>query len=225
MKDEKRALSLFLRRQVCWKTTILCKFLCLLAFVLVVLVPYRFWLGIAYEVVVINSRIEKVDAIILENWGEEHKNVELVARLFKDGYAKLIFTTGPKFMEKKVNFSVDKARALLFKENLIELGVNESSIIPIEQEERGTHVEARASMEYFSKYGIKSVIIVTNPHHQLRTLLTYKKVYSGKNKKLLITSAELPWFHSDNWWRSHNAIQSVHGEYMALIYYLINGYI
>jgi thioredoxin-related protein len=53
-RDEKTALSLFLRRKECWKTTILCKFLCLLTFTLIVFVPYKFWLGIVYEIVVIN---------------------------------------------------------------------------------------------------------------------------------------------------------------------------
>ena len=225
MKNEKTALNLFLRKKECWKTTILCKFLCLLTFTLVVFVPYKFWLGIVYEIVVIDSQIGKVDAIILENRGEEDKNVELTAELFKNGYAKLIFTTGPKSEEGKVNSSINKARALRFKEELIELGIDENSIIPIEQEERGTYVEANASVEYFAKHGIKSVIIVTNPHHQLRTLLTYKKVYKGKGKKFLVTSAELSWFRADNWWKNHNAIQSVHGEYMSLIYYFINCYI
>ncbi len=225
MRDEKTALSLFLRRKECWKTTILCKFLCLLTFTLIVFVPYKLWLGIVYEIVVINSKIEEVDAIILENWGEKDKNVELTAALFKGGYAKLIFTTGPKSRTRNANTSVDKARTLLFKEELIKLGIDENNIIPIEQEKRGTFIEAKASMEYFSRYGIKSAIIVTNPHHQLRTLLTYKKIYNGKDKKFLITSAELPWFRPDNWWKDHNAIQSIHGEYMALIYYLINGYI
>ena len=77
MKNEKTALNLFLRKKECWKTTILCKFLCLLTFTLIVFVPYKFWLGIVYEIVVIDSKIGKVDAIILENRGEEDKNVEL----------------------------------------------------------------------------------------------------------------------------------------------------
>ncbi len=82
IRDEKTVLSLFLRRKEFWKTTILCKFLCLVSFTLIVIVPYKFWLGIVYEIAVINSKIEKVDAIILENWGEKHKNVELSAELF-----------------------------------------------------------------------------------------------------------------------------------------------
>jgi hypothetical protein len=54
MRVEKTALSLFLRRKEYWKITILCKSLCLSTFTLIVFVPYKFWLGIVYEIVVIN---------------------------------------------------------------------------------------------------------------------------------------------------------------------------
>ncbi len=219
------ALNLFFKKKECWKTTILFKFLCLLTFILIILVPYKFWLSIMYEIVVIDRKIEKVDAIILEGGWMESEHLKFAAEYIKNGYAELIFTTGPKIETRYQNHFGNKTRATWFKEELVKLGVDESNIIPIEQKRRGTYIEANASMPLFEKYEIRSAIIITEPSHQLRSFMTYKKIYRGKDMKFFVTSIEPSWFSEDNWWKSHNGIQALYGEYMALIYYFVYGYI
>ena len=215
--------TFFFRRKTTWKTTLSFKLIILFIFLLVIILFRGFWLQSIYGLLVPDPNIEVADAILVEGWANDEE-VQLAADLFKKGFGKYIFTTGYKIGRFAECYKSDNY-AEVTKEQISKMGIEDYKIIPIIQPERGTYNEAVSSKLLFEKYNIKSVLIVTTNWHMLRTYLTYKEVFKGKPITFYLAPVDAEMCKVNNWWRSHDGLECLFGEYLKLIYYWFKGYI
>lgn len=117
------------------------------------------------------------------------------AELFKSGFAPEVAIVGSA--NDRAYRSLPSAEV---RDEMLRLGVAKTAL-HFEETGSNTLEEARRAMELAKEKGWHTVLIVTSPHHQYRTFLTFLKAMHDAGLELLLINAvaPLPWDEPTEW--------------------------
>ena len=165
------------------------------------------WLGYA---LVIDQPLQKADAIIVLGGGNGDRE-RTGARLYKEGYAPWVVTTGEPLKIPSID---DTPFAKFSADYLIKLGVPETAILQLPQS-TSTCDDARLTLASLPS-GIKRIIVVSDPFHTRRSQM----IFNGRFKnqvEMIMVAASPSWFDPSRWWMRESGIIAVGSEYLKLI--------
>jgi uncharacterized SAM-binding protein YcdF (DUF218 family) len=111
----------------------------------------------------------------------------------------------------------------LRQHGLVRLAIPDEAIVPISEISDSTYEEALRSREIMQSHGWRSAILVTDPFHMRRALLTFRQAFGPAGLAVAASPADGSKYGVDNWWTDRNAIMRVAQEYLKLGYYLATG--
>jgi uncharacterized SAM-binding protein YcdF (DUF218 family) len=111
----------------------------------------------------------------------------------------------------------------LRRHGLVQLTIPDQAIVPIPEISDSTYDEALRSREIMQTRGWRSAILVTDPFHMRRALLTFRQAFEPAGLAVAASPADGSKYGVDNWWTDRNAIMRVAQEYLKLGYYLATG--
>lgn len=165
------------------------------------------WLGYG---LVINDPLQKADMIIVLGGGNGDRE-RTGARLYKEGYAPLVVTTGEPLKIPSID---DTPFAKFSADYLKKLGVPETAILQL-PESTSTCDDARLTLASLP-LGSKRIIVVSDPFHTRRSQM----IFNGRLKnqvEVIMAAASPSWFDPSRWWMRENSIIAVGSEYLKLI--------
>ncbi|MBE3561252.1 MAG: YdcF family protein [Ktedonobacteraceae bacterium] len=101
--------------------------------------------------------------------------------------------------------------ALYMRDQAIQMGVPPSAIL-VEKESLHTRENAEMVLQLARQHGLKRLILVTSPFHQLRTYLTFAKVFQPYSIEILNYYAETGEWHPFTWFLSAEHRRLVQSE-------------
>ena len=109
----------------------------------------------------------------------------------------------------------------LLKMLLQEAGVPDNVIMSSETQVNSTMSEAILVRKIAEEEQIKSIIIVTSPHHTRRSWFTFREVFKDSGIRLSMMPSKYSGFDPRNWWKKRKYVREVIIEYQKLIFYRI----
>jgi uncharacterized SAM-binding protein YcdF (DUF218 family) len=91
----------------------------------------------------------------------------------------------------------------------------------MEEVSGSTYEEALHSRDIMLRAGWHSAIVVTDPFHTRRALLTFQSVYHSAGLEVSPAPAEGSKYQTDGWWKDPDKGIRVLQEYVKLPYYLV----
>jgi uncharacterized SAM-binding protein YcdF (DUF218 family) len=146
--------------------------------------------------------------------GKDYRT-DYAIKLYKQKYGKMIFFTGG-WCNRHNYYHGKHGREYAFKQ-----GVPLAAIAIDEFEVKSTYSEVVRLKEYIDQkqMRVRSIIVVSDPHHMWRARWTYKNVIKGK---VSIQMAPVPFDLSTfqrRWWADPLSRRVVRDEYMKILYY------
>ncbi len=155
-----------------------------------------------FMLLVAGMPLQKADVIFLAE-GDGYNRVPYAVELYKRGLAPTIAIVGGDTRREYGSFLSGE-----LKTELLKTGIPESVI---HCEETGAHTKGEADrmMQLARERGWKSVLVLTSPHHQYRTFLTWlaSMRQAGLDLTLVNAPAPLPWFASNPWGRRADLLE------------------
>jgi uncharacterized SAM-binding protein YcdF (DUF218 family) len=106
---------------------------------------------------------------------------------------------------------------------LVHLSIPDDAIVPIPEISDSTYEEAQHSRDIMRAHGWHSAILVTDPFHMRRAILTFHQAFDTAGLTVAASPADESKYGVDNWWTDRNAIMRVVQEYVKLAYYAVTG--
>lgn len=140
---------------------------------------------------------------------------DYATQLYEEGYGKQLFFTGGWCN------SISGSHAERGRERALEGGVPPEAIVTDGSWVTGTYSEAIRLKELVaqSQGAIRSVIVVSDPHHMRRVRWAFRQVMGDQ---LRVQMAPVPFnlsFYQHQWWRDPYSRQMVGNEYLKTAYY------
>jgi uncharacterized SAM-binding protein YcdF (DUF218 family) len=104
---------------------------------------------------------------------------------------------------------------------LVHLSIPDDAIVPIPEISDSTYEEAQHSRDIMRAHGWHSAILVTDPFHMRRAILTFHQAFDTADLTVAASPADESKYGVDNWWTDRNAIMRVVQEYVKLAYYAV----
>lgn len=136
--------------------------------------------------------IEKGDVIVTVSGGDNNARIKKTVELYREGWAPTILYSGAA-----AEGTVSNAAAM--RNISVKMGVPKGDII-IEEESEDTIQNAQFSAAIIRKRGYRSMILVTSPYHQRRTMQLFKNEL-GKDFKIINRSAVDEDWRKRGWWK------------------------
>lgn len=169
---------------------------------------------VAGDILVVQDDLQPADVMAVAS-GPDHR-VRYAVQLFKEGYADRLFFTGGRCLVEG-DFEENRCAALAERE-----GIPKQAISVDSTEVTSTYDEAvrlKAFIEQ-SREPVRSVILVSDPHHMRRMRWTYRRVLgNGVRLQTAPVPFELTPYRRD-WWREAASRDFVLSEYLKTVYYL-----
>jgi uncharacterized SAM-binding protein YcdF (DUF218 family) len=190
----------------------------LIAFLAIVIiaVTHQIWLEAMGDYLVAREDLHPSDAIIVLAGNSIYRSRH-GAILYRRGLAPRVIVSN----EPVRTHGFDSTWLGLRQLGLIELDLPDEAIVPIEAVSGSTHEEALYSRDIMLREGWHSAIVVTDPFHTRRALLTFQSVFSPSGLVVTAAPAEGSKYQTDGWWRDPDRGIRVIQEYIKLPYYLI----
>jgi uncharacterized SAM-binding protein YcdF (DUF218 family) len=185
-------------------------FILVLIFAALVFFGHPFLLDKAGRLIYKKDALRPADVIVILA-GEDEERVEYGAYLFRKNLAKknrVIMAGGPAVWKY--------SWADLMKEHAEYIGIPGKNIL-LEDKSRSTEEDAKYTKEILSKYGYKSLILVTSPYHSKRAFTIFQKVM-GKDIKVISAPVENSWFQFDEWWKRRRDRSMVLSEFSKFLW-------
>lgn len=140
--------------------------------------------------------------VIFVMQGDGIARAAYVAELFKSGFAPEVAIVGSANDRAYRSFPSAEVR-----DEMLRLGVTKSAL-HFEETGSNTLEEARRAMELAQEKRWKTILIVTSPHHQYRTFLTFLKAMRGAELELSLVNAVAPlaWDEQMPWGTRRNLL-------------------
>jgi hypothetical protein len=122
--------------------------------------------------------------------------------------------------DQKLNVSKADETAV----RLIELGIPDSSVIPVPSEHKiksKTYTNGLDVYTWFQQnpdQKIKSVTILTSGSHARRSYVSYRKAIQDKSIEIGVISCYDPQINKTNWWKTRKGVQEILYETIGLLY-------
>jgi uncharacterized SAM-binding protein YcdF (DUF218 family) len=168
----------------------------------------------AGQLIIYGDPIKEADVIAVLSGGGKPRLQE-AARLSQEHYAEFILLTETGFITENYG-----SLSSIEKEQLVEMGVLARNISMTEQHVDNTTDEARAIRKMVNIRGYKSVIIVTDPFHTMRTHLVFEDAFKGTGITVYIHPVRDSWYNAATWWTSPAGWNVTILEYSKLFGYL-----
>jgi uncharacterized SAM-binding protein YcdF (DUF218 family) len=199
------------------------RFICGLRIAIVFLVA---WLPVAWlaaRALIVNVRLERVDAVVVLSGSSTYlERARWAAMIFNQGRAPKIVLTNDKLQS---GYSLEKDRNPFFVELAVDelrrAGVPADRIEVIATPAGNTYDEANLLRDYSMQHDLRALSIVTSPYHTRRALRTFGRAFLGRSTRLGVESPP-PGLQSPppaSWWLHSLGWKLVPGEYLKLIYY------
>jgi len=98
------------------------------------------------------------------------------------------------------------------------------SFINLDAEHPVTLNKSELLVKKLEEKGVKSIAVLTNAFHSLRTKKVYEKILEPENIKFY-TITYYTNFNKDNWWKSSDGFRMVIPELLKYVYYKFRGFI
>ena len=193
--------------------------LTLLAIVLVALVvTHRTWLTAAGEVLVAHDELVQSDVIVVLA-GNSPFRARHAETLYARGLAPHVIISN----EPLSSHGVQTTWMELREKGLVRLAIPDDAIVPIPEISDSTYQEAQRSRDIMQARGWRTAILVTDPFHMRRAVLTFRSAFEPADLAVSASPADGSKYGVDNWWTDRNAIMRVAQEYLKLGYYVVRG--
>jgi uncharacterized SAM-binding protein YcdF (DUF218 family) len=193
--------------------------LILVAAALAVLVlAHRPLLAGAGEVLVAREDVAPADVIVVLA-GNSPYRAQHAEALYARGLAPRVIISNEPLSSHGVRTTWLELRAV----GLVRLAIPDDAIVPIEAIADSTYDEALSSRDIMLARGWRSAILVTDPFHMRRALLTFRLAFEPAGLAVAPSPAEGSKYGVDNWWTDRNATMRVVQEYVKLGYYVALG--
>ncbi len=183
-----------------------------------VVLGHRTVLSAAGEVLVAREPLVPSDAIIVLA-GNSPYRAQHAEALYRDGLAPSVIISNEPLSSHGVRTTWLELRA----RGLATLAIPDDAIVPIVAIADSTYDEALSSREIMLARGWRSAIVVTDPFHMCRALLTFRQAFEPVGLVALASPADASKYGVDNWWQDPHATMRVVQEYVKLGYYLALG--
>lgn len=190
--------------------------------VVAVALAVRPLLGAAGAFLVVSDPVQPAEAIAVL-MGSADRTLDGV-ELYRAGYApRLILTKGDPpdgfAALARAGFRLPETHELNVQIAL-ELGVPPDAITVVGERASNTRQETRLISATLHALGLRSVIIVTSPHHTRRTSIILREVL-GSDVRYMVHPSRYDDFNPRGWWRSPRQTWNVMSEYEKLLYYYL----
>ncbi len=155
-----------------------------------------------------------VDAIVVVSGGQTQTRAKHGIELYKKNLAPVIIFSGAALDDGPSNARemADLARRS---------GVPSEAII-IDEDAKTTYENAVNSKKIFEEHNIKSIILVTSPYHQRRTLMTFSQVLGASYTVENSSSFDNAWSKS-TWWATPFGVWITVSELVKIGYIYATG--
>ncbi len=188
-----------------------------IALPLLAVVTHPLWLTALARFLYVDGPPQPADAILVLGGGEGERE-EWAAHLYFQGYAPLLITSGevpPRLGEKRTFAEISRAA-------LLDHGVPTEAILMLPTT-TSTYDEARQSRALLESWGARTLLVISDPYHMRRSVLTFRKVYRGSPVELIFVATPTSWFRFERWWTRERELLVVFAEYQKLLFYLCEG--
>lgn len=177
------------------------------------------------EALIVSTQDTPVEAmIVLSGTPVIDERVARATELFQRGLAPRIILTNDGTRSRRAGSNQPRPLIVERSSGILEAaGVPPGQIVRLPLVVRSTYDEATALRAYVQQHSLASVLIVTSPYHALRSRWVFQRVMRGTGTRIEVTSIE-PGIQSPlptTWWHTRRGWQSVAGEYVKLVYYMI----
>ena len=155
------------------------------------------------EYLKVTTPLQKADLIVALGGSKERRKDAI--ELLRKGFAPRIMFTG---------YDVEK------RDYQCEGVAEEETLLP-PMASYTTYDDAHVVLKATEENGFRSVIIVTSPYHLRRAGFIFRKVFKGKDIKLMFYASRIKAFQMDRWWNSYIGRKLVLKEYLGLVYYWV----
>lgn len=174
------------------------------------------WLGAMGDFLVAREPLRPADTIIVLAGNSIYRS-QHGAVLYQAGLAPRIIVSN----EPVRTHGFESSWLELRKLGLARLDVPDDAIVPITELSGSTHDEAQHSRDIMLREGWRTAILVTDPFHTRRALLTFRAVFGPAGLEVIPSPAEGSKYQTDGWWRDPDRGIRVIQEYVKLPYYLL----
>jgi len=135
--------------------------------------------------------LEKADAIVTVSGGDNNARIKKTVELYKEGWAPIVIYSGAAAEGKISN-------AAAMRNISVDSGVPYQDII-IEEDSVDTIENAKFTAKIIRNNNYQSIILVTSPYHQRRTMNLFKKELGGEFKIINQSAIDKDW-RKKGWW-------------------------
>ena len=186
--------------------------------VVVAIVTHQTWLAAIGDGLVTRDEISSADVIVVLA-GNSPFRARHAETLYARGLAPHVIISNEPLSSHGVQTTWLELRQV----GLVHLAIPDDAIVPIPEVSDSTYEEAQHSRDIMEARGWHSAILVTDPFHMRRALLTFRQAFGPSGLTVAASPADGSKYGVDNWWTDRNAIMRVAQEYLKLGYYLATG--
>lgn len=136
--------------------------------------------------------VERADVIVTVSGGDNNARIKKSVELYKEGWAPVILYSGAAA-------EGDVSNAAAMRNISVKMGVPKSDVL-LEEKSVDTAENAKFSSVIIQKEGYASMILVTSPYHQRRTMELFKTEL-GEDFKIINQSAVDEDWRKKGWWK------------------------
>lgn len=136
--------------------------------------------------------LEKADVIVTVSGGDNNARIKKTVELYKDEWAPVILYSGAAA-------EGDVSNAAAMRNISVKMGIPKGDIL-IEEKSEDTAQNAEYSAAIIREKGYGSMILVTSPYHQRRTMELFKNEL-GDDFKIINRSAVDEDWRKKGWWQ------------------------
>ena len=163
------------------------------------------------NLIITSDAAYRSDAIVVLSGGGTPRLQE-AARLHLEGLAPFVILTETGGTTESFGSISD-----IEKEQLAEFGVTPTKILVTERHVDSTQDEARVIHKLMNNKAFKSIIVVTDPYHCLRTRMIFTDELQKDGLIAYIRPVRDHWYKADTWWKTPEGWQITISEYIKLI--------
>lgn len=185
--------------------------------VVVLAVGHGLWLGVLGTFLVAADPLQTADAIIVLA-GQTSSRAARGVELYQAGYA-------PRFIvsdEPLATHGLKTTWSELHQRGIAPLPVPDAALF-ILPESFSTYEEALKSRDLLLREGLRSAILVTDPFHSRRAIMTFAHVFEPAGLAVRVSPSRDAPYGLERWWQNKEKTRDVALEYVKFVYYFALG--
>jgi uncharacterized SAM-binding protein YcdF (DUF218 family) len=186
--------------------------------VIIAVLTHQTWLTAIGDGLVARDEVAAADVIVVLA-GNSPFRARHAETLYARGFAPNVIISN----EPLSSHGVQTTWLELRRHGLVKLAIPDDAIVPIVEISDSTYEEALRSRDIMQARGWRSAILVTDPFHMRRAVLTFRQAFEPAGLAVAASPADGSKYGVDNWWTDRNAALRVAQEYLKLGYYLATG--